>query len=350
MEIESDPVEDALRLCGITSKNTIDCVKAEGFESLNDFGHLFTEKHVEQFMESIKSRNSGAQMSYMSARKLRGLALWVRKRGPHSATIQSLTATILDEACRDMDSAHAMEHTIPSHYKTADLDMGLGWFNWKNRILHKLRTMSSAMGGTVTINYVVRPNRTPDRGPWNQEDYMVSLDNEYFRADNKTVALFLTDVLMDTAIYVVVREALNNNNGRKAWLRLVDEAESKERAQQRYESVSKQVAQVKYTGNEAVYPFHEYVTKLRMYFDMLDENGKNYRFENSEKVSYFLDQIKMRQPAIQEEIGKLKESPLRFDQCVQKMSRIIDEHRNLLPEKSPQVNGTTRERKRRRSM
>mmetsp|Transcript_20293 Transcript_20293/g.49746 ORF Transcript_20293/g.49746 Transcript_20293/m.49746 type:complete len:353 (+) Transcript_20293:48-1106(+) len=350
MKVETDPVEDALRLCGITSQHTIDAVvKAEGFDSLDDFGHLFTEKQVTHFVDYMRLSHSSARISYSSARKLRGLAFWVRKRGRHSAMMIDLTTSILDEACRDMDSAYRSDRIL-SHHKHAAFDIGLGWFKWKNRMLHKLRTMPSSIGGNITLNYIVRPERRPDRGPWDYADYCISLDSKYSKADNKAVALFLADVLMDTPTYAVVREALDTNNGRRAWLQLVGEAESEGRAKQRYEDVSNMVAEVKYTGNESVFPFHEYSAKMRNYFDMLDENGKNCRFESFEKVFIFLDQIEVPHGprTLKRQIGNLRnDNSLQFEQCVQKMSKIIIESQNLLSGKQ-QSNGNGRKRKRQR--
>lgn len=350
-------VEDALRLCGITLQDTIDVIKAEGsLQSLDDFGHLFTEKQIGHFVESmLRSRDAHIIISYASARKLRGLAFWVRKQAwPMKKPIRSLTPNILEGACRDVEcSAHRTERIIPSHYKTVDFDIGLSWFQWKHRILHKLRTMPSAIGGNLTLHYVVRPagNKPPDRGgPWNPQDYDISLRNPYFPADNKTVALFLADVLMNNTpmYYALVRESLDKNHGRKAWLQLVKEAETEKRAKQRYEYVSKMLAEVKYTGNETEFPFHEYVAKMRLYFDMLDENGRDYRFEEFEKVFILLDQIQLSHPPFPMEMAILREgTSLTLEECIQKMSKIIDEHQHLLL-KQHQPGSTNRQKKRRR--
>jgi hypothetical protein len=230
---EADPGEQALReclqVCGFGHQDQNRIIIMEGIVSLDDLG-LLTETEIDNMAKNPEGRLTAAErlrFGAMRLKKFKALAFWVWDRLRRSMTLDPtvFTDAVLLESIQNMDSEKEIKDTkarndIPILIFTSGVDFP----RWMDDFRNALGARVGASG--VTLNYVIRPEATPETFIDNRERliYETTHGGNFYCRDNAEVYKTLQaalDAEDKTSGWPYVKPFERAQDGRAAWLALV---------------------------------------------------------------------------------------------------------------------------------
>jgi hypothetical protein len=166
-----------------------------------------------------------------------------------------------------------------------------GWDAWQIASMNKLSaTMRAAK---VPVVYVVRTD-VDDLYVFDDDEerrmYQMPLRGENFKRDNKLVYNMLKAACVKSDAWTWIQDYDKNANGRKAWQALIAHYDGTGELKKRVERAKEEIARLHYK-DEKVFPFKQYVTKLKESFFVLAKD-KDENLTDKQRVDVLMKGIK----------------------------------------------------------
>ena len=135
--------------------------------------------------------------------------------------------------------------------------------------------------------------------------YTTRHDGHAFEEDNRRFYLTLKSVLQETEGYPWIEGYDNRQDGRAAWLALINHYDGPGEVTKRVAHARKLLQDTNYKGEKPNYNFETFTTKLQEAFTVIADNGNPHEHSQSRRVEILLEKI-LEIPQVPEELKRMK--------------------------------------------
>lgn len=294
---EAREVNLVLTVCQANQQERNVFIVRERLDSLRDFAEL-TNRDITELASKLERRTVADGRIILPSKVLKNiqaLCFWAREKirkgeglNPADFTEAELVATkevmrIREEGQKDAPSIK------PDKF---DPDK---WTSWSKQFVTYLSHVTGQQFSP--LDYVVRQEPAPqpleEMTERDRALYSYPLNGRHFNLDNMTAYRLLSDLVNGTSGYTWISAFDRAQNGREAWLTLVEHYEG---GGQREKRMSAAVASIKslHYKNESVFSFEDFSRKLIQAYRDLE--GTDEEMTNFNKVKTMLEKIQINLP------------------------------------------------------
>ena len=295
--VNAQGVDHVLDVCQATPQERAVLIVRERLNTLSDYAEL-TNRDITELAAKLERRTVADGRIILPAKVLKNLqtlCFWTRekvRRGevldPNNFTAAELALT--KEAMRIRDEG---QNDAPS-IKPEKFDPDK-WTSWSKQFITYL---SHVVGQQFSpLDYVLRQDPPPQPlDEMTERDralYAYPLNGRHYNLDNMTTYRLLSDLVNGTSGYTWISNFDRAQNGRAAWLALVEHYEG---GGQREKRMSAAVATIKalHYKNESIFSFEDFSRKLIQAYRDLE--GTDEEMTNFNKVKTMLEKIQINLP------------------------------------------------------
>lgn len=277
---QGDILGDSFLTCGITDpKGQYSLYTTEGLNSLSVIQGLDFD-HIDDMAHSLGRRpqnQGGFRLTASQQGNLKALLWWIKDRRDRGLEEQYDRAFTPADLAQAKEQLAAWEQAVkyPTSLERPE-KFGLKKGNWVSWWQSVKNYLGSVMGvRRRSLFYVVRPETAPaNPTAIETEMYQVVLQGPQYQADNERVYRILKSLTIDTVADGWVKRYDRSQDGRGAALALMAQYEGDGQVQQRYQEAKSALEAIYYKGNEAVYPFSKYTSKLQEIFQAYEDANR----------------------------------------------------------------------------
>ena len=300
MDPHAATVDQVLTVCQANPQERQVFIARERLNRLDDYVQM-SAKEITKLASKFKCRTVADGRIMIPAKVIKNiqvLCFWarVRERAGQPLLAADFTAAALAEAketmcLRDETQQEALS-IKPDKFSPNQ------WTEWSK---HFTTYLSHTKGiQYAPLDYVIRTEPPPTvPANMNQREralYQFPLNSRHFIDDNNTVYRLLCDLLIGTPSYVWVEQYDRSQNGRDAWMALVEHYEGGGQRKKRKSSALATLRSLHYK-NESVFSFEDFSRKLvRAYRDL---EGTEEAYTPYNKVQTLLTKIEITLPRIE---------------------------------------------------
>ncbi len=186
-----------------------------------------------------------------------------------------------------------------------------GWYPFKELVKTKLSTVRNKQLGH-RFTYLIREHETStmtqiraDYPSMDDEiETCVDLDGPLFDADNKWFYAFLKGLVVEGDVYTYIQPFDKKQNGRKAWLALLDHAEGKVASANRVRAAYQKMQTSTYDGKSRRFTFQNYIRIHTECHNHIAESQTGETLTETKKVDDFLRGIS--DPSLEAAVAALR--------------------------------------------
>ena len=220
--------------------------------------------------------------------------------------------TSLDAA---KDTAKAPEQFTPQQ-----------WVTWWESVLNYFGSIRGA--SSKPISYIARKAVPPAAFPDERthEMYQMPLAGEAFTADNTRAFRELKALTIGTEAWSWIQVHDTTQNGREACVALMDHYDGAGEVTKRYNWAVSEVKDTHYKGNETIYPFSKFASKLREAYTTMQQSDRPET--QAKQVEQLLEkmQVEHHQKLVNIKMEATRRHPDNFVECVNFISAEISQH------------------------
>jgi hypothetical protein len=291
-------VNQALTICQATAQERNVLINVERLNTLSDYAEL-TNRDVTELAAKLERRRTVADgrisLPAKVLKNIQALCFWAREKvrkgedlNEEIFTQEVLTAT--KEAMRTREEGQGEAPSIkPDRF---DPDK---WTSWSKQFVTYLSHVNGQQ--FAPLDYVLReePPKIPlqDMTERDRRLYSYPLQGRHFSLDNMTAYRLLSDLVNGTSGYTWISDFDRAQNGRAAWLALVEHYEG---GGQREKRMTAAVATIKalHYKNESIFSFEDFSRKLVQAYRDLE--GTDEEMTNFNKVKTLLEKVQVSLP------------------------------------------------------
>ena len=178
------------------------------------------------------------------------------------------------------------------------------WRPWKRETANFIGSIPGVDG--VSLDYIIREDTLPDGHVFASEaerrKYEILLEGAEFMVDNKTVWQIIKKLVSGTSAWSWIERFDKTEDGRGAWKDLYAYYDGPGETEKVEAIARRDLNELKYLGQEHVFSFEKFTTKLQSCFNILE---KEYALE-SLKVRAMFDRIHTSHPALIATVAMVK--------------------------------------------
>lgn len=295
----ADPqgVEHVLAVCQASEQEQAALIVRERLNSLSDYAEL-TNRDITELAAKLERRTLADGRVILPAKVLKNiqaLCFWTREKvrkgeelNPDDFTPAELATT--KEAMRMRDEGKNEAPSIKPDKFDPDR-----WTSWSKQFVTYLSHVTGQQFSP--LDYVLRQEPAPlPREEMTERDralYSYPLRGRHFNLDNMTAYRLLSDLVNGTSGYTWISNFDRAQDGRAAWLALVEHYEG---GGQREKRMSAAVAAIKalHYKNESIFSFEDFSRKLIQAYRDLE--GTDEEMTDFNKVKTMLEKVQINLP------------------------------------------------------
>jgi hypothetical protein len=292
------PVEQVLTVCGATAAQIVAFETREQLNQLRDYADM-TAAELASTVSSLAKRTTAEGKCIIPTKlhkNIKALCFWARERVRQQLALDedlfdddALVATKDQMKLRD-DNVSAAPSIKPAQFVAAK------WHDWHKAFVTYLSNYKGVQ--LAELDYITREHTVLPAGHvhLNTRDgnlYKFPLSGEYFAEDNRTVYRMLADLMVGTDGYTWIEEYDRSQNGRAAWLKLVEHYNG---GGQQEKAIARAEALIRTTHykNETLFPFETFSSRLLGAYRDLEIHGRPK--SQYEQVRDTLERIHLTEP------------------------------------------------------
>ena len=294
---DAPAVHQVLTVCQATLQERNVFVVRERLDTLEDYAEL-TNHDITELASKFERRTIADGRIILPAKVLKNIqtfCFWAREkvRKGEALNAAEFTAAELAATKEIMRIRDEGQREAPS-IKPDKFDPNK-WTTWSKQFVTYLSHVTGQQFSP--IDYVLRQEPPPqpleDMNDRDRSLYLYPLNGRHFNLDNMTVYRLLSDLVNGTSGYTWITAYDRAQNGRAAWIALVDHYEG---GGQREKRTSAAVAAIKalHYKNESIFSFEDFSRKLIQAYRDLD--GTDEEMSDFNKVKTLLEKVQVNIP------------------------------------------------------
>ena len=333
--IEGVPgVQAVLTVTQMTENQIERFIEYEGITSIDDLKAYADRETVIALVSALsKTRPVGNQVRVPQRLIVNIVAVgtWVkdmhrRNRTPQSAEWNNLKQ---EEYKQEVDIRSQKKELDLKPPKQCPANNTAEWRPWKRETENYIASIPGVDG--VSLDYIIRDETLPDDYVFTSEaerrKYELQLEGAEFMVDNKTVWQVLKKLVSGTTAWSWIEKYDKTGNGRGAYRDLCAHFDGPGETEKVEAIARRDLSELKYLGQEHVFSFERFTTKLQSCFNILD---KEYALE-SLKVRAMFDRIHTNHPALIATIAMVKGKRENKESFVNASNELSEEISQLFP-------------------
>ena len=297
-------------------QNAIDCIQVltvcqanqqernvfifrERLDQLDDYAEL-TSKDVTEMAAKFERRTLADGRISIPAKVIKNLqafCFWAREkqRSGQALVANDFTPAELVDAKERMLSRAETKQEAPS-IKPEKFNANK-WNEWSKQAVTYLSHVNGS--NFCPLDYVIRPEPAPAPAALallserERVLYQYPHTGRHYDEDNKAVYRLLSDLLNGTTGYEWIQAFERSQNGRAAWLSLIEHYEGGEQRERRVAAAKASIKALHYK-NESIFSFEDFSRKMLQAFRELQ--GTEEEITEYKKVTEILDKIEISHP------------------------------------------------------
>lgn len=297
-EQQAIEVEQALIVCQANEQERNVLINIERLDSLHDYAEL-TNRDVTELAAKLERRRTQADgrisLPAKVLKNIQALCFWAREKvrkgeNPNEEAFTQADLMATKEAMRIREEGLNEAPSIKPDKFDPDK-----WTSWSKQFVTYLSHVNGQQ--FAPLDYVLReePPKTPLEGMAERDRalYSYPLQGRHYSLDNMTAYRLLSDLVNGTSGYTWISEFDRAQNGRAAWLALVEHYEG---GGQREKRMSAAVATIKalHYKNESVFSFEDFSRRLIQAYRDLE--GTDEEMTDFNKVKTLLEKVQINMP------------------------------------------------------
>ena len=290
-------VNGVLTVCEASAEERLALIDSERLENLKDFIHL-TNRDVNELAARLERRSRADGKIIIPAKiikNIQALCFWARENNRKEIPLRGadFTEAVLISTLETMQTREDGRTEAPA-IKPEKFDPDK-WPSWSKQFVTYLSHVTGQQ--FAPLDYVLREEPAPmPIEEMNERDralYGYPLQGRHYNLDNMTTYRLLSDLVSGTSGYTWISDFDRAQNGREAWLALVEHYEG---GGQREKRMSAAVATIKalHYKNESVFSFEDFSRKLIQAYRDLD--GTDEEMTDFNKVKTLLEKVQITLP------------------------------------------------------
>ena len=295
-DIDINNVNQALVVCQATARERNTLIVHERLNSLSDYAEL-TNRDITDLAAKLERRTVAAGRITLPAKVLKNiqaLCFWAREKVrkgemPNGDDFTAAELMATKEAMRIRDDGHSEAPSIkPDKFQTEK------WTSWSKQFMTYLSHITGQQ--FAPLDYVIRQEPRPLGEMLTERQralYSYPLRGRHFNLDNQLVFRLLSDLVSDTNGYTWIANFEQGQDGRAAWMALVEHFEG---GGQREKRMSSAVATIKalHYKNESIFSFEDFSRRLIQAYRDLE--GTDEELAEFNKVRTMLEKVQITLP------------------------------------------------------
>jgi hypothetical protein len=296
-DFDAEEVNEALTRCQATAQERNALIERERLRSLSDYAEL-TNRDITDLAAKLERRTIADGRVILPAKVLKNiqaLCFWAREktRKGEQLRAEDFTARELASTKEAMRTREEGQNEAPS-IKPEKFDPDK-WTSWSKQFVTYL---SHVQGQQFSpLDYVLRQEPPPipveEMSERDRVLYSFPLTGRHFNLDNMTAYRLLSDLVHGTSGYTWISSFDRPQNGRAAWLALVEHYEGGGQKEKRMSAAMSTIKALHYK-NESVFSFEDFSRKLVQAYRDLE--GTDEEFNEFNKVKTLLEKIQITLP------------------------------------------------------
>lgn len=316
-----NPLGDSFLTCGIDSDRAqFALYRTEGLDTFEAFIAMDIDK-VQDLASSMARRTQaqgGYRLSMAQTLNIKAMIWWLKDLRDRNQPIgAAFTPIDLAKAKAELASYEETVKNPPSLDRPEKFPVGKKdqWVTWWESVKNYLAATYGVRRRSLL--YVVRSNIIPVNPTEEQVAmYQVNLTGPQYKMDNATVYTLLKSLTLDTTAYPWIDQFDRTRDGRAAALALMAQNEGDAQQQTRFAVADAELESIHYKGNEAVFPFSLYASRLQNIFTTMYNAGRPKT--EREKVDYLIKKMDIdhNPKLLYIKMGSHQKYPADFTACV----------------------------------
>jgi hypothetical protein len=292
---EFPDLDQMLTMCGFT--NAMDrarLINYERFASLDAFGD-YTDTMIESMADKNEKRSPAANRVLFGIQRVlyvKAVSFWVRKQRREGipVSIDNLNPDVINQMIQEMNLERSMEaHADEDKVNQPGKFDPKNYVSWARSFENYLDSLRGKSG--VPLSYLIRPE---DADPLEAIDeyqrtlWSAPLAGTHFREDNRRLYRIYKDLVVGTDAWTWFNRA-TVGDGRNAHLLLTRHYRGDAEVALRAAEAEADLNRLHYRGNEAVFSFNKYITRMSECFELMEDNQQG--LSEPQKVKRMLEGI-----------------------------------------------------------
>jgi hypothetical protein len=286
-------LDQMLTMCGFT--NAVDrarLIDYERFESLEAFGD-YTDTMIESMADKNEKRTpAGTRVRFGIQRVLyvKAVSFWVRKQRREGipVDIDNLNPDVIRTMVQEMNLERDMEADEDKVGQPNKFDPR-NYVSWARSFENYLDSLRGKSG--IPLSYLLRPegaNPAEAADEYQRVLWSAPFTGNHFREDNRRLYRIYKDLMVGTDGWTWFNRA-TVGDGRDAHLIITRHYRGDAEVALRAAVAESKLSKLHYRGNEAVFSFETYITRMSECFELMDDNHQG--LSEPQKVKKMLEGI-----------------------------------------------------------